>query len=538
MIHLFLRLFLLIVVSFLLFNYFGLNPVNYLRKQQSENYVTQQLKGVQYHLLDTLQPLTPEQRQQWIRQHNKHFHYRLKLGNANDFPLTTRQQTQLKNTQAVFQFGPPSWFYIPFPDEPQILRMQIHESIAESYALSARGIIWLMQQKIAPYPDIHEGLRSIQAFFTYPVQAIKAEQLELSAEQWHQLREDDLIVVNAPESANAYLIYAQYQTPQHGAWIIRAGPIDESTTLNNVILLGMLGTTFMLLVPILLWLLWFWFDLRKFQRTSQQYGNGKLDTRLQLTKGSALYLPGQSFNQMANNLQKLIEGHKTLVNAVSHELKTPIARLSFALEMLRDATDDDEKNHSHTVIQQNIQELETQIQELLLYARYERPITPVKLEQATARQWLDSICQRFHTDYPALTLRIETEGLQHLHMDQRAMRHLINNLLDNAAEHCRNEVLLQLNADRTHCKITVEDDGPGVAEKWRETIFEPFSRPDSSRQRETGGRGLGLAIVRQIARQHGGEVYCRSGEVLPGAQFTVTYACATTNAEHDVSPTG
>lgn len=517
MIRLFLRLFLLILVSFLLFTYLGLNPINWVRSQQSESYVTEQLKGVRHHLISTLQPLTPEQRQRWIHVNNRHFNYRLALGNAKDFYLT-RYRDRLNNNEAILKF---SSLHMPFPEDEQILRMRIFESNAEGYSQSARGGVWLLQETLATYDDMNEGLRSIQTFFVYPVNALKADQVDLSNDQWHQLREDDLIVIRA-KGGTTHMIYSQYETPKHGAWIIRAGPIDESAVRQDIILLGMLGTAFVLLVPVLLWLLWFWFDLRKFQHTSRHFGRGKLNTRLTLKKGSALYLPSQSFNKMADDLQKLIEGHKTLVNAVSHELKTPVARLQFALEILRDATNEEERNHSQAVLQRNIHELEENIQELLLYARYERSIILKLLDEEAIQQWLDEICLRFRSTHPKLTLRVNADLLP-LRMDKRAMRHLLNNLLSNAAEHSRGQVLLKFTSVNNRFRISVEDDGDGVAKEWREKIFEPFSRPDVSRQRATGGRGLGLAIVWQITVQHGGDIVCGESGALGGANFMITW---------------
>lgn len=542
MIRLFLRLFLLILISFFVFSNLGFNPISYIRDHQSEKYITKSLKGVHFHLIDTLQPLSISQRKSWLEENNKHFNYRLKLGTATDEQLTAQQRILIKeNNQTVFQLPTNKIkklkakepavrygnLYMPFPDDEYVLKMRIYQTNAESYGDSASGALWLLQQKVAPYSDLETGLQSIQSLFEYPVKALREEELSFTETQWQRLNEEKLLVVNPATPAesfqefNTYMIYGRYETPLHGKWIIQAGPISESEVNHNRLLLGVVGTAFVLFVPVLLWLLWFWFDLRKFQRTSQQYGSGQLDTRLKLSKGSALFLPGQSFNSMADELQKLIEGHKTLVNAVSHELKTPLARLKFALEILRDSTNDDEKSQSELLIQQNIAELESHIQELLLYARYERSITLVTLDRQAALKWLNEVVERFQKLYPDITLTLETNELNDLHIDPQAMRHLLNNLLSNAAEHSHSHVLLQLTSNKKRFTLIVEDDGKGVTTEWREKIFEPFSRPDSSRQRATGGSGLGLAIVKQIAHQHNGKVVCEEGIVLKGARFKV-----------------
>ena len=104
--------------------------------------------------------------------------------------------------------------------------------------------------------------------------------------------------------------------------------------------------------------------------------------------------------------------------------------------------------------------------------------------------------------------------------DPRAPRRVVANLVENAVKFGRSAVDVAVERDETACRVVVDDDGPGIAEAQREEVFSPFHRVDSSRNRQTGGLDLGLAIARQIVEAHGGTVTVPAGP-LGGARFTV-----------------
>ena len=522
MIHLFLRLFLLIFISMGVFQFTCLNPLKYLAEHSLALFLAEQFKGVEHELRQTLIPLNPSEREQWVQANNQHFNYRLKLGSAESFALNKAQRRDLQSGNRVFSYEKPVWLFIPLEGELAVLRLQINESDSEGYAQSAKGVTWVIAQEIRKFPALNDGLRAVQPQVAFPLQAFQLNDLNLNTDKKAQLVQQELLVVE-DESALQFTIYFLYASSAHGSWVIRAGPINE-TSLKQQLQMTQIGSILlMLLLPIILWLLLFWRELRLFNRTASQYGAGQLDARMRLPKGSALYLPGQAFNSMASDVQRLIEGHKTLVNAVSHELKTPVARLAFALEMLRDSVSADDQARFQDALQRNINELEHHIQELLLYARYERPISPQCLDSAEVESWYTGIIESFRQAHPHMTLIQAPRRAESIRMDQNAMRHVLNNLLDNAATHGRSHVFVKISVHDEHYELWVEDDGDGIDPQDRERIFEPFRRLDNSRQRATGGTGLGLAIVRQIARQHGGDVFCVDGAHDSGAAFHVTW---------------
>jgi signal transduction histidine kinase len=106
-----------------------------------------------------------------------------------------------------------------------------------------------------------------------------------------------------------------------------------------------------------------------------------------------------------------------------------------------------------------------------------------------------------------------------VHGDPAMLTRMVRNLLDNAFRHARSRIVVQLTTDSTEATLTIADDGPGIPEQRRAHVFERFTRLDDARDRDAGGRGLGLAIVHDVVTTHRGQVTIDDNN--PGARFTV-----------------
>jgi signal transduction histidine kinase len=115
------------------------------------------------------------------------------------------------------------------------------------------------------------------------------------------------------------------------------------------------------------------------------------------------------------------------------------------------------------------------------------------------------------------------EGLDEVWMESRLMELALNNLLANALRHSRRSVRLELAREKALYRLIVEDDGEGIPDAQRQLVFRAFTRLDTSRNRETGGFGLGLAIVARIAALHNGRVSADSSPLLHGARMTLEW---------------
>ncbi|WYX10413.1 ATP-binding protein [Achromobacter xylosoxidans] len=250
---------------------------------------------------------------------------------------------------------------------------------------------------------------------------------------------------------------------------------------------------------------------------------------MRLSRIAGIRHVGESFNQMAERIAALIENQRSLTNAVSHELRTPLARLSFEVDMLGRGGLPPTHQHVLRDMRADISELESMVAELLVYARLERPTEEtVRLETVDTRDWLgEALAQVAHQAQARnVECRVADGHPPHVCLHPRYMSRALLNLVQNAVRYAHGRIDIALTHSPTgHFELIVDDDGPGIPVADRERIFEPFIRLDESRDRGTGGAGLGLAIVQRVAAGHHGSI-CVADSPLGGARFVLRWAAA------------
>ena len=279
------------------------------------------------------------------------------------------------------------------------------------------------------------------------------------------------------------------------------------------------------LVAILVWF-WvrpFWRELIGLRLAAERIGEGDFEARAATGRGSALRGVAEAFNRMAARVAQLLQSHRTLTSAVSHELRTPIARLRFGHALARDEPSAEGKDRHLARMEHDIEEIDQLTSELLDYARLERGSPPLALHEVPAGPWLEDVLagagEAPGEPAPAIESRIAVERLR---CEPRYMARAVANLVRNARRHARRRVAISIERCDGDVAIHVDDDGHGVAPADRERLFEPFVRADGSRGRDSGGFGLGLAIVRQVARWHGGEARLAESP-LGGARASIRW---------------
>jgi len=160
---------------------------------------------------------------------------------------------------------------------------------------------------------------------------------------------------------------------------------------------------------------------------------------------------------------------------------------------------------------------------MLNYARLDHPDLRMNWEHVPLDRWLAENSGKWQQAGKEVTISRDT-GLDEVQMDPRLMALALSNLLSNAVRHAEHRVRCTVRGDGETTAIVVEDDGSGIPEPERETAFKAFTRLDDSRNRETGGCGLGLAIVSRIAALHGGGVTVGASDELGGARFVLSWA--------------
>jgi signal transduction histidine kinase len=226
-------------------------------------------------------------------------------------------------------------------------------------------------------------------------------------------------------------------------------------------------------------------------------------------------------DEMSARLSNLIQTQKELIAALSHEMRTPLARIRFALAVI-DRKSDSELAGRIDALNADVQEIDDLIATMLNYARLDHPDLEMHWQDVPLAAWLAQATQKYACDEKNLSTHHD-EAPDSLRMDPRLMTLAISSLLSNAVRYAKSEVCVSISGRDGRVELAVEDDGPGIPEDDRESVFKAFTRLDDSRNRETGGYGLGLAIVARIAALHGGSARVESSQRLGGAAFVLAW---------------
>jgi len=261
------------------------------------------------------------------------------------------------------------------------------------------------------------------------------------------------------------------------------------------------------------------------QAATARVGEGDFDVRAQVTRSSLLEPIASAFNGMSARVHALLRSHRDLEQSVAHELRTPLAQLKFDLELARTADRVEDREARFTAMKQDVAELESLVDELLVLANL-RQAPPYEPTEVSAQSLVDDVIRRAQDEMRAVgrSIAIEppTELPPSLSCDAKYLSRALANVLRNAVRYARSRVALSVERSGNRTVIQVDDDGPGVPPDQRSRIFEPFTRIEGSRGRDSGGVGLGLAIVKSVAEWHGGEARV-SDSPLGGARVSISW---------------
>ncbi|MBT0726401.1 two-component system sensor histidine kinase RstB [Rosenbergiella australiborealis] len=337
----------------------------------------------------------------------------------------------------------------------------------------------------------------------------------------YQLPADDMRRLHAGEIVALDDQYTFIQHIPRSHYVLSVGPIPYLFFLHQMRMLDVLLLTFIamsLALPVFIWMRPHWQEMLKLEKMAQRFGDGDLDARTQFENTSSLYRLGVAFNQMADNIKDLVASKKLLIDGIAHELRTPLVRLRYRLEM-----SDNLSQAESSALNRDIGQLEGLIQELLTFARLDRPQVALSLQQVDLREWLIEWGDDLRLIRSDKSIELDIPPQAQLHItDHRLMERVLDNLVNNALRYAEQRLRISLWFDQQNGYLQVEDDGPGIPPEQRMKIFEPFVRLDPSRDRATGGCGLGLAIVHSIAQAFQGGIRAESSP-LGGACFRFSW---------------
>ncbi|WP_411286692.1 ATP-binding protein [Phenylobacterium sp.] len=233
--------------------------------------------------------------------------------------------------------------------------------------------------------------------------------------------------------------------------------------------------------------------IRLFADAAERLGRDPRAAPLTLKGPAEISVAVRAFNDMQHRLRLYVEDRTAMMAAIAHDLRTPLTRLRFRIEGLPE--------EQRAKMSADIDQMEEMIAATLNFVRdASRPGERTPLELSSLLESLcDEMAETGAETEVAAGERVVLDG------DPMALRRLFSNLLENAVKY-GGRARARVFADSASAFVEIDDDGPGIPPQDSERVFEPFYRREPSRSRQTGGMGLGLAVVRSIARGHGGDV--------------------------------
>lgn len=234
--------------------------------------------------------------------------------------------------------------------------------------------------------------------------------------------------------------------------------------------------------------------IRRLAAAAESFGKGReLAKGFKLEGASEVRQAAAAFLVMRERIKRQISQRTEMLAGVSHDLRTPLTRMKLQLELFADMPEVEE-------LKQDVADMEEMINGYLAFARGEGTEAPVPTD---INRLVREVVAGARRDGAVVDLH--EEGTIRMQLRPSAVKRCLSNLVGNARRHGRH-VWVTAARRAGAVEITVDDDGPGIPAGAREEVFRPFFRLEGSRNRATGGVGLGLTIARDVARSHGGDI--------------------------------
>lgn len=471
--------------------------------------------------------MTPIERRQAANLWGRLLGIPLRVRTLEDISLESRLETRLLRGQVLVEQVRPhsvTVFSLVSAEDHLALTGEV-EQLSEQLA---RATIYLLIDELIRYPE-DEQPRRLAALkeargFGYPLELLTRDSASLDDDQRRRLDEGDTVMalVGGGEAIRVFAAIAG--TP----WIMSIGPLYQLNPYppQLLVLIGVLGLS---LIGLMVYLLVRHLEqrVREVESAATRIAGGHLEARVPDAGTDSVGRLGKAFNGMASHLQRLLAVQREMVSAVAHELRTPVARLRFGLEMAGSAQTPEARTRYLEDMDGDIDDLDRLVDEMLVYTRLERGSPELTFQSVALSALVDQVIGELAPLRP--TVLVErgpcnpaADGSSVVDAEPHYLRRALSNLISNAMRHAETRVQVSFIIDAERAQLVVDDDGPGVPEEAWEKVFAPFLRLDDSRTRASGGHGLGLSIVRRITYWHGGRSQIGHSE-LGGARFSLVW---------------
>ncbi|MDI4481449.1 HAMP domain-containing protein [Moraxella osloensis] len=482
-----------------------------------------------FYLIDSglSRQVTAQERNFWLSDVSTLFDTKFEIEPTSKADFKTSEINRLNKQQAVVRFNGDTntaEIYHKVSGENNVL----HVSVNKLNEQQIKGIGVLLLDDLSYYRTLAEKqqrLQQIQKFFPFKLTLQSVNKLQLDTDQKARLYRKDIVIMfrdNTSVENSSIRVLAPTELQDT---VVDLGPIPLFNwfPLNLIISITLIS---MFLISLGVYALIFPLErkLQLIQSGITKVREGKLNTKVKVVGEDEIAHLAATFNSMTEHIRRLIESQRELTRAVSHELRTPVARIRFAVDMLADTDDYDDRMSQRDYIDQDIESLNGLIDEILTYAKLEEGSPKMDWEDVDLQELVSQIVRETNALGKPVTVKVgKVQKGAFAQADRRYLHRVLQNLAGNATRYAESTIIISAGLEKNEAFISVEDDGQGIPEKDREKVFIPFARLDDSRTRASGGYGLGLSIVSRIAFWFNGRMSVDESPTLGGARFIMTW---------------
>lgn len=373
----------------------------------------------------------------------------------------------------------------------------------------------LQKQAKKSKQNIEEIVEKLNSYYQADIKLVPLNDTVLDAQQMSRIKRFD-IVVNDDANTNSTSVYKRLNKSQQ---VLTVGPIDHFIAIPNVVVMVIVLLAIFFTGSTSYWL------IKQLERRIASVEKGVSDfskdpvhLTLQENNEDAIGTLAHSVNGMSQRIHQLLSDQKQLLQAISHEIRTPVSRLKFRTEMLAEQNLNEAGEKAIAGLKNDANEINDLVSEVV---RFNQGSTQVHISEFSITPLIEGILEKLSIDYGQVEVTYTEHDEVLVKQDETLLARVLQNLIQNACKYGNNKVAIKVETLGKFVRFIIEDNGPGISAEDRQSIFSPFTRLEGSRNKQTGGMGLGLAIVHNICESLSYYIAI-SDSNLGGAQFLLT----------------
>jgi two-component system, OmpR family, sensor histidine kinase RstB len=511
---------LLVIAAVALAGYFFIQAVN---SQRADSYRESMATGIFRLIALGISRQEGDARISWLAEASQIMDSPITVVPPSPEQFTEEELARLAEGRAIFRANEEQNFADIYSRIPGNRELYIKTRMSKVGEQQAKALAVFFLEELSHYPGREEQrLQELQRYFSYPVVMMPLYKAALDRDQQARIRRNEVVLVLKEGSGTRNSSLRIVVPLPGGERVLVMGPLYIFDWMPMQLVL-MVAVAALSIITVAAYFIIHPLErkLKKMESAVRRIRGGDLSARAQVQGSDEVSQLAHAFNGMAEHIQRLIDSQREMTRAVSHELRTPVARLRFGMEMLAETDDGEQRFDQLQLLDQDVEQLNQLIDEILTYAKLEQGTPSLKFETIELKLLMRRIGQETMALNTGHVIEVVEAGADvRVEAEMRYLHRILQNLAGNAVRYARTRIRISGGVKGNAAWVRVEDDGPGIPEKDRDRIFEPFARLDDSRTRSSGGYGLGLSIVQRIAFWHGGHMEVGQSQDLGGACFT------------------